>query len=205
MKDVTHLIAQNPQGKKYQFALDWGIKVVSIKWFNESLERGMVLEEDLYNPLNPDDQQGIGAWNRSLPEATKKRSKAAEPTLRRPPKLRRTASTKLSGQAEGLWTDIVGRSSEPAGPSENEKDRESISIEPHVAPEQPVQAPKSFASETTAFETRDPVTQETTQDFSQDVPNRAKKPGILSSCRFFMYGFSGKKVCTDEPANVPST
>lgn len=154
----------------------------------------MILEEDLYNPLNPDGEQGIGAWNRPLPEATKKRSKAAEPALRRPRKLRRTASTKLSGQAEGLWSDIVGKNSEPAGPSANEKNMGSFSMEPPAAPEQPVQAPKSLASETTAFETRDPVTQETTQDFSQDGPNPARNSGIFSSCRFFICGFSEKKV-----------
>lgn len=204
-KSVTHLIARIPQGQKYQFAREWGVKIVSVKWFNDSLERGMILEEDLYDPRKPDDEQGVGAWNRSLAATTGKRSKPAEPTLRRPRKLRRTASTKLSGQAEGLWTDIVGRNSESVGPSENERDRGTSGFEDPSAPEQPVQAPKSFASETTAAETRDPITQEAAQDVSQVGPDRTTNAGIFSGCRFFALGFSTKKVCTDKPGNSLST
>lgn len=203
-KSVTHLIAPNAEGRKYQFALEWGIKVVSLKWFNESLERGMVLEEGLYNPREPDDEQGVGAWNRSLSEITRKRSKAPEPIARRPRKLRRTASTKLIGQAEGIWTDIVGRNFEPVDPPEREKYDEFASIQLPPPPEKPIQDLKAFASETNSVETKDPVTQDTSQDISQAAPERTRNSGIWSGCRFFIHGFSAKQVCTDKPANLIS-
>lgn len=195
---MTHLIAKNAQGQKYQFALEWGIKTIGLKWFNDSLERGMVLEEGLYNPSKPEIEQGIGAWNRSSTGVSGKRSKASDPVSRRPRKLRRTASTKLSGQTEGIWTDIVGRNVEPADPSDHEKkDQKSSGFEAPVALERPVQALKSFASETASRETGDSVTQETAQDISQAGPDHATNQGILFGCRFFIHGFTAKQVCYD--------
>ncbi|KAK2767044.1 hypothetical protein FQN54_006362 [Arachnomyces sp. PD_36] len=193
-KSVTHLISRNTRGQKYQFAVEWGIRVVSLKWFHESLERGMVLEEELYSPLKPTDEQGIGAWNRSLPETRGKRPKAVEPAARRPRKLRRTASTKLLDQTEGIWTDIVGRNYEPANPPEQEKDEWSTDIQPQAAAEPPNKASKSFSSETPSGETIDLVTQDPTQDVSQAAPDRSRNLGLLFGCRFFIHGFSAKKV-----------
>ena len=44
-RDVTDLIAKEPSGAKYNYACQWGIKPVSGEWVEQSLERGMILEE----------------------------------------------------------------------------------------------------------------------------------------------------------------
>ncbi|KAJ2710429.1 hypothetical protein H4S00_006361, partial [Coemansia sp. D1744] len=36
----THLIALTPEGQKYKFARQWGVHVVSLKWFLQSLKTG---------------------------------------------------------------------------------------------------------------------------------------------------------------------
>ena len=33
----THLVAMNPTGDKYFFALKWGVKVVNVNWFKDSV------------------------------------------------------------------------------------------------------------------------------------------------------------------------
>ena len=64
-KTVTHLIAARTNGPKYDRAQQWCINVVSRKWFEESIDRGMALEETLYNPILPEEDQGHGAWIRN--------------------------------------------------------------------------------------------------------------------------------------------
>jgi NAD-dependent DNA ligase len=40
IKQVTHLIAAKPEGAKYTHAKQWGIKVVGLKWFEDSWKLG---------------------------------------------------------------------------------------------------------------------------------------------------------------------
>lgn len=88
------------------------MKIVSLEWFEQSLERGMVLEETLYNPTLPTEERGKDAWIRieNPSPALGKRTRDAEqpqplnPTRR---KLRRAASTKLGIQGDALWAEIV--------------------------------------------------------------------------------------------------
>ena len=63
-KVVTHLIVAKPEGAKYTFAKQWNIPVVSVKWFEDSLARGMALQEDLYAPELPLEQQGKNAFRK---------------------------------------------------------------------------------------------------------------------------------------------
>lgn len=107
-KRVTHLVALNTEGQKYKFATQWNIKVVSVKWFMDSIDRGMALEETRYHPNLPEEQQGVGAWNRKLPPVKEKSQNSENSSNPRPRKLRRIASAKLGGQNEGIWGDIVG-------------------------------------------------------------------------------------------------
>ncbi|UPX15095.1 protein kinase activating protein dpb11 [Ascochyta rabiei] len=111
-KNVTHLIAAAPTGKKYEHALNWRMKIVTLEWFHQSLDRGMVLEETLYNPTLPTEERGKDAWIRiqSPPPALGKRTRVAEQPqplnpLRR--KLRRAASTKLGIQSDAIWAGIT--------------------------------------------------------------------------------------------------
>ncbi|KAF2825793.1 hypothetical protein CC86DRAFT_351787 [Ophiobolus disseminans] len=116
-KVVTHLIAATPSGKKYEHALNWRMKIVSLEWFEQSLERGMVLDEALYNPTIPLEERGQGAWERRelASPGLGKRAREPEPSLALNPfrrKLRRSASTKMGSQSEALWAGITAPSLE---------------------------------------------------------------------------------------------
>ncbi|KAI4919962.1 hypothetical protein J4E90_002102 [Alternaria incomplexa] len=116
-KSVTHLIAAAPSGKKYEHALNWRMKIVSLEWLEQSLERGMVLDEALYNPTMPVEERGQGAWDRKMPAspAIGKRTRDAEPSQALNPfrrKLRRSASTKVGSQSDAFWAGITAPSFE---------------------------------------------------------------------------------------------
>ncbi|KAL5427530.1 hypothetical protein PMIN04_001295 [Paraphaeosphaeria minitans] len=112
-KAVTHLVAASPSGSKYEHAVNWRMKIVTWEWFEQSCERGMALDEAYYHPTMAVEERGVGAWDRrtSTSPMLGKRMRAAEqiepitnPSRR---KLRRAASTRLSGQAEALWAGIT--------------------------------------------------------------------------------------------------
>lgn len=192
-KSVTHLVSRNTEGEKYKFATQWNIKVVTVKWFHDCLERGMILDEDKYHPTLPPEEQGVGAWDRTIPMSAKmllgKGRPAAKDSSSNPrprKKLRRTASTKLIGQNENIWGDIIGAgfANEVAesrnGPSER-SDTER--------PKPFIQAAKSFASETTFSETMDP---RLAPDVLPKVPE-----GFLDGCYFYIHGFTSKQVSSN--------
>lgn len=112
-KNVTHLIAATPAGKKYEHARNWRMKVVSYEWFEQSMERGMTLDENYYDPRMPAEERGKGAWERRekpISPTLGKRPREPEPSsitniLRR--KLRRSASSKMGSQSEALWAGIT--------------------------------------------------------------------------------------------------
>ena len=108
-KDVTHLIAAKPEGKKFEYGTQWQKKVVSLAWYKDTLTRGMQLDETLYHPSTPINEQGIGAWRRSAPPQPQlgKRTREDNTGPEPPRKLRRTASARLGSQSDNLWTDIV--------------------------------------------------------------------------------------------------
>ncbi|KAK6508276.1 hypothetical protein TWF506_010372 [Arthrobotrys conoides] len=114
-KQVTHLVASNPEGKKYHFAKQWGIKIVGLEWFHQSVERGMALEEAYFSFDLPASERGQGAWIRS---ATGKRklseregSGSSDGRVKSDPakrKIKRAASDRLSSGSQTLWGDIMG-------------------------------------------------------------------------------------------------
>ena len=107
-RDITHLIAKEPSGAKYNFAAQWGIKTVSVEWLEQSLERGMILEESLYHLLLPPSERGRNAWIRKTPSTTSLGKRARDDDILPPNarKLRRTASARLSTHNDGLWNEI---------------------------------------------------------------------------------------------------
>ena len=111
-KAVTHLIAAAPKGAKYTHAKQWNIKVVSLKWLQDSVRRGMAVDEDFYDPVAPWDEQGCGAFQEQLRPRTSlgKRPKAAEAGIpgdeTKRKRLRRTASTRLQSQSQDMWHEI---------------------------------------------------------------------------------------------------
>ncbi|KAJ5431079.1 hypothetical protein N7445_008811 [Penicillium cf. griseofulvum] len=186
-KTVTHLIARDTDGAKYKFASRWDVRIVSLKWFTDSIERGMILDEQTYHPLVPPAEQGVGAWDRSAP--TERVPSGRDNTTKenslnpRPRKLRRIASTKLVDQNESIWGDIVGTgfdNNETTGPPKNPQGRG-----PPEASRPVIQAYQSFASEST---------------FSDSTQSRLPLPvappkdnGFLHATYFFIKGFSSKQ------------
>jgi DNA replication regulator DPB11 len=170
-------VAHQPSGQKYKFAIQWQIKVVSSKWFSDSLERGMVLDEARYDILLPPKEQGVGAWNRAQAQVPAKRTKSAEPSNTRSRKLRKVASTKLGDQNEKIWDDIMG-----GGFSSFVSVNTNASTDPQ-AREVPTQ-PLSF------FDTEVPG------DYgsSPELGASSQPRGFLQNCFFYMHGFSSKQV-----------
>ncbi|RDW63154.1 BRCT domain protein [Aspergillus mulundensis] len=184
-KTVTHLIARTAVGDKYKYATQWNVKVVTLKWFTDCIERGMVLEETLYHPLLPAEQQGAGAWNRSIPAVKHKAQETESSAGPRPRKLRRIASTKLSNENENIWGDIIGMGFETAEPKPSREERQA-SNEQRQKNAPVLQIAKSFASETTFARPSQP--REPTAEPVVDHRN-----GFLDGCFFLIHGFSSKQ------------
>ncbi|RAH65763.1 BRCT domain protein [Aspergillus aculeatinus CBS 121060] len=190
VKSTSHLIARSTEGDKYKFAMQWGIKIVSMKWLTDSLERGMVLEEALYDLQLPSEQHGVGAWHRALPAPKPKAASGADsenPSNNpRPRKLRRIASTKLGDQNEGIWGDIIGIGFEAGdfGRSKGSQQSETRALRKATSGLQEV---KSFASETTMAEAQESRPQPPPE------PVASKDEGFLHGCYFYIHGFSSKQ------------
>jgi len=190
-KTVSHLVARSAEGEKYKFATQWGVKVVTLKWFTDSIKRGMVLEETLYDPLLPPEKQGVGAWNRSVPTIKPKPAESENSSNPRPRKLRRIASTKLGDQNENIWGDIVGIGFETAPPKPSREDRQA-SFEKRSKDVAVLQVAKSFVSQTTFDAPSQPRGKST-----EPVVNQ--RNGFLDGCFFLIHGFSSKQVCSHLP------
>lgn len=190
-KNVTHLVARNVGGQKYKFATQWNIKVVTMKWFSDSIERGMALEETLYHPLLPAEQQGAGAWNRSVPAVKEKPSStesSSNTSNPRPRKLRRIASAKLGNQNEGIWGDIVGTGFDNSDPKGSKTSQQKNDNSARAKDVPVIQEAKSFASATTFAEAQSESRQQTTE------PTANGPEGFLHGCYFSIFGFSSKQV-----------
>lgn len=178
-KSVTHLIAYTAEGKKYQYAQQWGIKIVSLKWFKDSLERGMVLDEEDYNPTVPVAEQGLKAWNREakLKVQSLKRGREEEDVPVEPPrKLRRSASARIGSQTESLWEDIVGS-------REKAKDLRPSKSMSNVRPV--ILEAKSFATDTTDTDAQ-------AKDRSALQPPTSYQ-GFLHNAVFVLHGFNDRQ------------
>ncbi|KAH8653498.1 hypothetical protein BX600DRAFT_81073 [Xylariales sp. PMI_506] len=177
-RKVTHLIVYKPEGKKYQAAKNWNIITVSLEWLNDSVHRGMILEETCYDPILPKEERGKGAIINKKPkrQSIGKRSRDGTPALledgRR--KLRKTASMRLSSQGNSLWGDILGN-------------KLSVdSLEPRLDPQPAVKAvslPPAAAVEVKELES-------TTQHEDQTQPSE----GVFADCRFFIHGFPERRI-----------
>lgn len=111
----SHLIVNKPEGKKFTAAKSWGVHTVTLDWLEQSVARGMILEETKFDPLLPPEEQGAGAWVKKDLKRSSLGKRARSAVLNGGPdegarKLRKTASMKLSSQRNDLWGDILGRS-----------------------------------------------------------------------------------------------
>ena len=130
-KEISYLVAFKAAGNKYSHAKLWGIPTVSLEWFYDSLQRGMVLDETKYDPQMPQEERGKDAWIRpavsdpSLAKRAREDEIAAEP----PRKLRKTMSAKLGQQNDQIWTDIVGGGSGKKLETKGEWEAKSVTID----------------------------------------------------------------------------
>ncbi|KAJ3479582.1 hypothetical protein NLG97_g8285 [Lecanicillium saksenae] len=113
-RKCTHLIVSAPEGKKFTAARAWGVRTVTLAWLDQSIARGMILDEGKFDPLLPIEEQGVDAWVKKDPRrrSSGKRSRSSGSTTTEDGvrKLRKTASMKLSSQRNTLWDNILGRS-----------------------------------------------------------------------------------------------
>ncbi len=183
-KDVTHLVAAKSEGKKYEYGMQWQKKVVSLKWYKDTIERRMQLDEELYHPSVPVAEQGVGAWNRKprpspqLGKRTREDNVGPEPSR----KLRRTASARLGSQNQDLWSDIVSG----AGFEAPNNDR------PPLKPSKSMPALKR--PDEGAFE---PETARRARDDSMIGQDTAQSEGILDGYNFMVHCLDPKKVSWD--------
>ncbi|PNP38504.1 hypothetical protein TGAMA5MH_09585 [Trichoderma gamsii] len=169
----THLIVNKPEGKKFTAAKSWGVHTVTLDWLNQSVERGMILEEAKFDPLLPAEEQGSGAWVKTDPRRTSLGKRARSAILNGGPdegarKLRKTASMKLSSQRNDLWGDILGR---------------SASREYSFAHENPLK------EETQAQAQARPAPTPTSEVPTQPGYSLQEDQGVFANCTFFIHGF----------------
>lgn len=134
-RKCTHLIVSAPEGKKFTAARAWGVRTVTLAWLDQSIARGMILDEAKFDPLLPAEEQGVDAWVKKDPRrrlsGKRSRSSGSTTTEDGVRKLRKTASMKLNSQRNTLWDNILGRSD-----SKEYSFNEGPAIE-QAAPEQP--------------------------------------------------------------------
>ncbi|RPA92739.1 hypothetical protein L873DRAFT_1779016 [Choiromyces venosus 120613-1] len=106
-KSVSHLIAAIPMGKKYEFARNNGISIVTVEWLYHSLERGMALDESFYDPKLPREKIGVGA----KPSAPVVSGESVEVSGKR--KIRKRAEDMLGSGSQHIWSDIMGQAANP--------------------------------------------------------------------------------------------
>ncbi|KAI0455239.1 hypothetical protein F5B21DRAFT_514139 [Xylaria acuta] len=182
---VTHLIVSRPEGKKYNAACRWGIRCISIEWLHDCVERGMILNEECYDPTLPAEERGKGAWvprdfqRVALGKRAREEAVASAEAGRR--KLRKRASMRMNSQNNNIWGDILNQS---AGDLSRPDDAQRESSAPA--------APLPTDSVTSAAETPQPIAQPVVLPPSKNSWPALRK-GVFSGCRFFVHGFPEPK------------
>ncbi|KAL7947045.1 BRCT domain-containing protein [Trichoderma barbatum] len=166
----SHLIVSKPEGKKFTAAKSWGVHTVTLDWLEQSVARGMILEETKYDPLLPPEEQGVGAWVKKDPRRSALGKRARSAVLNGGPdegvrKLRKTASMKLSSQRNDLWGDILGRSAS-----------REYSFAHENPPGAPTPAPAAAPAPTSEVPTQPGYTLQEDQ-------------GVFANCVFVVHGF----------------
>jgi DNA replication regulator DPB11 len=195
-RECTHLVAAKLAGAKYQYARTWGLKVVGIEWLKMSLDRGMVLEEGLFDPTLEPAERGKGAYVKKVEQEQKvgeKRKSDGAGAVSRARKLRRTASQKFVGQEDELWVDIVG-----GGSVVETKAKDSAQWDEQQEPVEATRAAKSeLAMEDSTQKSResDGVLHRTN---GGTIRKSSPRRGLFHGRRFYLHGFDAKKTAVLE-------
>ncbi|KAI3329599.1 hypothetical protein F4824DRAFT_506047 [Ustulina deusta] len=180
---VTHLIVSKPEGKKYDAARRWDLCCVSIEWLHDSVERGMILNEECYDPTLPPEERGKGAWSRRDLRSLGKRVREEGTDVsseggRR--KLRKSASMRMNSQSNNIWGDILNQSAGDLSRADDARREPSAPA-----------APVTTNSARSITETSQAVVQPAIQPSDRSWP--ALRKGVFSGCRFFVHGFPEPK------------
>lgn len=185
-----------PTGKKYEHALNWRMKIVSLEWFEQSLERGMVLDEALYNPTLPTEERGKDAWIRlenPSPALGKRMRDAEQPQSLNPNrrKLRRAASTKLGVQGDALWAEITTQNPEQGNNEEDEWREDNLFKQ--ITPQD---SPATFQDDRTAHqvELEDANAATPATAAAPQLPELIEGQGIFQGRIVVTHGFMPDKV-----------
>ena len=197
-KDVTHLIAKEPSGAKYKYAMDWKIKIVAVEWLDQTLERGMILDENLYSLLLVPTERGRNAWIKRVASTSSlgKRSLDGDAASSGPRKLRRTASTRLASQKIGFWDTIVNSEIKTEGPiydQWSEKRREA-SVKPQATSSSNTKSAATFEGPPDSLPSPAEIGAAVAPPPVRPAVNTAPRRGIFAGMRLMLDGFSEKKV-----------
>lgn len=204
--DVTHLVAKEPSGAKYSYAGLWGIRIVAVEWLEQSYERGMILDESLYQLSMPAEERGRNAWIRrsSSTASLGKRTRGDEVAPQNARKLRRTASARLSSQNVGLWSELVG------GPVKLEESKDDAWDEqPEEALDEEASPKTSKLEDMSIAPTAGGVQQALKKSDSEvnlgSFLGRFSKETLFQGRMFLLHGFNEKQVCNTDLRSCPTT
>ncbi|KAF2189044.1 hypothetical protein K469DRAFT_737305 [Zopfia rhizophila CBS 207.26] len=198
-KAVTHLIAATPSGKKYDHAINWRMKIVSWEWFQQSVERGMTLDEKFYHPTLPVEERGKGAWDRVQPISpglgkrardAEQNNSAVDPNPHRR-KLRRSASSRMGSQSESLWAGITALAAEKKKIEVDDWTEDNF-VKPDL--------PESNATESSGMAVMLDNDAQPAEEDTSDQPRKQRpqpsnrREGIFEGRVIFVHGFDEDKV-----------
>lgn len=180
-RQVTHLIVYRPEGKKYLAARNWGLHVVGLRWVDDCVERGMILDEKAYDPLLSEEEIGFGAWNRKASanrrvSLGKRQREAAAKQEQGRRKLRKTASMKLNSQRDNMWGEILGQPSVEQSASHHAEE-----------PTQPLPSDSALRSNASISRVSESV--DTGRSRSPFLGGQNRGDTTFASCCLYAFGF----------------
>ncbi|KAI5811023.1 BRCT domain-containing protein [Peziza echinospora] len=209
-RHVTHLIAAVAEGRKYDFARQWQLKVVAPEWLYDSIERGMALDEACYDPILPKEQIGVGA--RPLPPAPKtpaagtgredagsaidSHTRLQQDDLSQigKRKIRENITRRIEGQSQSIWEDIMGQAGNSKAKKRDEWDesREETS--------ESIQKPKARRARNTVEDDDEDENEEQTKPSDIGQQLESTHLGMFAGKLFCIYGFEERKLSVLEAA-----
>lgn len=162
-------------------AKKWDLQIVAPQWVEDSIKRGMILDEACYDPHLPLEDIGKGAWvkrdirRKSLGKRLREAAEVQNEGGRR--KLRKTASMKLNSQRENMWGQILGQQ-----PSANQS---GVSLQT----EEPTQP---LPSDSMLRHPSEPASR--VAEVLDSFVGTGNSDAVFASCCFYVFGFPAKHV-----------
>jgi DNA replication regulator DPB11 len=176
-RQMTHLISFRTEGAKYEAAKKWKIQIVSIEWLRDSLERGMILDETLYDPVLPVEKRGEGVWDKTNPKKVSLVKRSRDENVSGLEGAKRTTGTRLNGQGEQMWGDMA------RGENLTEVEQGGVWDAQEGAHRPSLSTSRDVPANSGVIKTvREPLA----AVYSEG--------GSFNECRFYLHGFPPKKV-----------